>query len=152
MLYWHFNIHEQDKFRAQLNWIWKKKFNNLGSLSVPSSLFWKSIWKQSFFAHHWISWFITFYGVYKKVTDILYSEADSEKWLELAKLTQRISPSVRRGYVIFHMWKYNFWNIHFIQLMFPERKTDVAAFEHQRRRPSYKSTQSDQCLCCSLPG
>ena len=30
-----------------------------------------------------------------------------------------------------------------------ERKTDVIAFEDQRRRPAYTSAQSDQCLCCS---
>ena len=27
-----------------------------------------------------------------------------------------------------------------------ERKPDVAACEHQRRRPAYTSAQSDQCL------
>ena len=30
-----------------------------------------------------------------------------------------------------------------------ERKPDVVAFEDKRRRPTYTSTQSDQCLCCS---
>ena len=32
-----------------------------------------------------------------------------------------------------------------------ERKPDVAACEHQRRRPAYTSAQSDQRLYYSLP-
>ena len=30
---WHFNIYEQDKFRAQLRWAWEK-FYNLGARSA----------------------------------------------------------------------------------------------------------------------
>ena len=33
-----------------------------------------------------------------------------------------------------------------------ERKPDVAACEHQRRRPAYTSAQSDHRIYCSLPG
>ena len=46
---WHFNIYEQDKFRAQLSWVWQK-FYYLGACSVlMDSSFWFDITNLGWF-------------------------------------------------------------------------------------------------------